>query len=292
MDNYNKGIRQIMNSQIFTQTAAISQNQIFINAILITYGIMATITIPLTYASVKGWFPEFKINKKKTKLMLIPIIKNVLFNELFITVPSLWLVSNYVSCEYNGRINIIFQIIVMMLITETWFYHIHKIFHSNKFLYKNVHKYHHRWHNPVALSATDSHPIEHAFANILALSLGIITVNCNVILFWIMVGFSTVNSSIVHSGYYFPLMSCPMDHDHHHSKNKNKYYGMIGIFDKIYGTNVLNMKDTMSKENPWNKLKFITTKLGIPLQYMKYITIQNILTCYILFGRFDHYSVI
>jgi len=253
---------------------------------LITYSIMFAVTIPLTYASIKDWFPNFKINKKKTEIKLNQIIKNVLFNEIFITIPALWLVSGYVSCEYNGKIDIIFQLIIMILVAETWFYHVHKIFHSNKYLYKWIHKYHHQWHNPIALSATDSHPIEHAFANTLSLSLGIIIVRCNVILFWMMVGFSTINSSIVHSGYYFPLMSCPMDHDYHHSKNKNKYYGMIGIFDKIYGTNIDNMKSYITRENPWNKIPYVK-KIGINTEFMRYITIKNILIIYILFGKFN-----
>merc|ERR1719491_2787511 len=47
-----------------------------------------------------------------------------------------------------------------LLMTEVWFYHVHRLLHENKRLYGMIHKKHHTWTAPVAIVSTFAHPVE------------------------------------------------------------------------------------------------------------------------------------
>ena len=45
-------------------------------------------------------------------------------------------------------------------VLDTWQYFLHRAFHTNKWLYKNFHSWHHRLYVPYSFGALYNHPIE------------------------------------------------------------------------------------------------------------------------------------
>ncbi|PPQ94640.1 hypothetical protein CVT25_009371 [Psilocybe cyanescens] len=55
------------------------------------------------------------------------------------------------------------QFVTAMFIIDTWQYFLHRLMHSNKFLYKQFHSWHHRLYVPYAFGSLYNHPVEGFF---------------------------------------------------------------------------------------------------------------------------------
>lgn len=110
------------------------------------------------------------------------------------------------------------------------FYILHRIFHT-PFLYKWIHKYHHRYKAPIAISAVDTHPIEHITVNLGSFYIASYVIHPHFIsafAFAIMAHLSTMSS---HSGYKYLTQR---DHDDHHRLTRYNY-GLY-FMDRLLGT--------------------------------------------------------
>lgn len=123
------------------------------------------------------------------------------------------------SFDINYRVptlgTIIYHMLVFILIQETTFYYLHRMLHYGKF-YRYVHKIHHHWQAPIAISALHCHPFEHFLANLLPVLIGPVLMGshrCTIAIWLIIVHIVTLND---HSGYHFPMMPSPEFHDYHH----------------------------------------------------------------------------
>lgn len=63
------------------------------------------------------------------------------------------------------------HLIGCIIVVEIGFYYTHRLLH-HPYLYKQIHKKHHTWISPVAISAAYCHPIEHLASNMLPVVLG------------------------------------------------------------------------------------------------------------------------
>ena len=54
----------------------------------------------------------------------------------------------------------IVQFLGAMFIFDTWQYFLHRLMHVNKFLYKQIHSWHHRLYVPYAFGSLYNHPLE------------------------------------------------------------------------------------------------------------------------------------
>ncbi|KXN81519.1 Sphingolipid C4-hydroxylase SUR2 [Leucoagaricus sp. SymC.cos] len=54
----------------------------------------------------------------------------------------------------------IFQFFAAMFFIDTWQYFLHRAMHTNKFLYKSFHSWHHRLYVPYAFGSLYNHPVE------------------------------------------------------------------------------------------------------------------------------------
>lgn len=93
-----------------------------------------------------------------------------------------------------------------------------------------IHKIHHRWTVPIAISATYAHPLEHLFSNILPILFAahLAGLGQEAARLWFI--FALVNTLVAHCGYKFRNL-----HDKHHT-DFNCNYGVIGIMDYLIGT--------------------------------------------------------
>ena len=88
---------------------------------------------------------------------------------------------------------------------DTWQYFLHRLFHTNQFLYRNFHSVHHRLYVPYAFGALYNHWFEGLLLDTLgaaiAHTLSRMTVRQGILLFT----FSTLKTVDDHCGYSFPF---------------------------------------------------------------------------------------
>lgn len=119
-----------------------------------------------------------------------------------------------------------------LLMTEVWFYHVHRLFHENKWLYAKVHKQHHTWTAPVALVSTYANPIEHVGNNLISLFWGPYLCGAHPLTTLAYTLVFAVGAYGHHSGYWSDDLGM---HDLHH-ETFNVNYGNAHVLDYFYGT--------------------------------------------------------
>jgi len=90
------------------------------------------------------------------------------------------------------------QILLAMVVLDTWQYFLHRGMHINKFLYKHIHSVHHRLYVPYAFGALYNHPLE----GFLLDSLGA------------MLSEAIAHLSIRQAAFFFALSTCKTVDDH------------------------------------------------------------------------------
>ncbi|XP_017489084.1 PREDICTED: fatty acid hydroxylase domain-containing protein 2-like [Rhagoletis zephyria] len=145
-----------------------------------------------------------------------------------------------------GRL--VVDLVAFNLLREASLYYIHRGFHHPA-VYQYVHKVHHQWQTPVALTAIYCHPVEHLGQNLLPVLLGPAVMGSHNLVAYLWIGYVIFESVYLHCGYQLP--GCPISpvfHDFHHLKF-NVNYGVFGLFDWLHGT------DKAFRESPFYRLQ-------------------------------------
>uniref|UniRef100_A0A336LFN8 CSON010488 protein n=1 Tax=Culicoides sonorensis TaxID=179676 RepID=A0A336LFN8_CULSO len=121
------------------------------------------------------------------------------------------------------------------LIREVLFYYLHRLSH-HRLLYKHIHKKHHRWTAPIALSAEFCTPWEHILTNIIPTILGPFVISSHYLTIFVWFVHVMLSTLQKHSGYDIPWYYDSIRHNYHH-ENFTTNYGLIGLMDWLHGTN-------------------------------------------------------
>jgi methylsterol monooxygenase len=209
-----------------------------------TINLYWVISIVFTFLEYIGpkWYMKYKIQKNSKKITwkrIKQMIKTNLFNQIVVT--PIFLILWYKLLEWRGLDSIeptIFTIlthfIVMFLISEFLFYHIHYIFHKPYF-FKHIHKIHHDELNSIALSSYNHHFIEHLLSGLFTMYAGHFVMGSHIKVFKYWLFGVTIVTILFHCGVHLPLIIPNEFHDYHHLKY-NQCYGVFGLFDYLYGT--------------------------------------------------------
>ena len=136
----------------------------------------------------------------------------------------------------------VFNMAIHAVVVDTVFYFTHRLIHY-PYLYKRIHKIHHRFKAPVSVASMYAHPIEFVFGNLAGVILGPAITNCHPMTtaFWICLALFTTGGS--HSGYKFLGAK---SHDHHH-QYFDCNFGVGGVWDSVFSTDYESWKAAREK---------------------------------------------
>lgn len=122
-------------------------------------------------------------------------------------------------------------LLVCAVYIDVHFYWTHRWLHA-PYMYKQVHKLHHRFKAPQAIAAVYAHPFEFIFGNMAGIALGPMFTNAHPYTCWLWYAICLVSTCGSHSGYQF-LQSTKHD-DHHKFFNWN--FGVGPLCDNLFGS--------------------------------------------------------
>lgn len=144
--------------------------------------------------------------------------------------------------------NFAWQFAMFMIVDDVYFYWFHRIAHENKFMYKKIHRIHHRAFNPIPLEYLYVHPLEWMGGTVgiaaTAVFIGFTMGEINVWPFWAFAVVRNLHELEIHSGLksligqYIPLYGTTEHHDLHHAKLKGNYASTFSFWDKVFKTDL------------------------------------------------------
>jgi len=186
-------------------------------------------------------FDLFVVSSTLIETITHVFIKNMFYNhkeDLHITNDLIYFV--FVSFSFE----IVFD-----------FFHFinHFIFHKNSYLYKNIHKMHHKFKYPSSITTFYQHQIDLLFTNSLPtiLSLYFMPIKPTYFQYILILTYKTFIEISGHSGKIIKSTSFPQfiwlprilgiqlsveEHDLHHSLNNCNYSKRFSLWDKLFGT--------------------------------------------------------
>ena len=139
------------------------------------------------------------------------------------------------------------EIFYIVFMTDVLFYFLHRLMHT-KYFYKNLHKFHHTYKEPFALTNHYVHPLELLLFMIPPM-IPPILLGSHITVMWCSIIILNWNGLLIHSGYNFNFLSikfkyknynfefpCIKEHDYHHKYFNYNFASTFPFMDQIMGT--------------------------------------------------------
>lgn len=124
-------------------------------------GIFVLMDLTLSPQSLRKYKVQPHTNDPVDKNILKDAVKTILFNQFFIGIPLAY-IGYYLKKlkgfpenfrEVPSFERVLLDLAVCILVDEIGFYYSHRLCHHS-FFYKHIHKQHHEWQSPIAITAT------------------------------------------------------------------------------------------------------------------------------------------
>ncbi len=205
-------------------------------------------------ASIHFKFLEkYKIQKRKIKsITFYKRLPLIFFNIFLLIVTScmglyFFLDTIILDTSFNSIIKILFQLFVIFVIDDIYFYFLHLFMHKNKFILKKIHSIHHRAISPVALEYMYVHPLEW-LSGYIGPFLGMFILSLmgpvNIFAFWLYQIIRNIHELDVHSGFkskiskWIPYWGETEHHDKHHELLNGNYATTFTFWDDFFNTKI------------------------------------------------------
>lgn len=182
---------------------------------------------------------HYNLSRFKKHLPLILI--NLLIMCLLFPIGII-MISDSIIVPYESIYTLFFQIIIILIVDDFYFYWFHRLMHKNKFLFKNIHIIHHKASNPFPADYLYEHPLEWIlglFGPFIAfLVLGEVYFETIVLYLIVRVLHELdIHSGIKSSSYrYFPFAGINEYHALHHKHHVKHFSSLFSFWDIIFNT--------------------------------------------------------
>jgi len=201
------------------------------------------------YLEHTGHYVNYKINPKATdaqdyKKCALNLILNFCLVIPFMNIagwPALQSLGYHWSQEFPSLTTFVLHFIASMFLEDLVHYFLHRFLHI-KALYPYVHKVHHEYSVPFALSGTCAHPIETAILGLATFSPVLIVKDYHMFTFYMWILYRSFDANIEHCGYdltrnlHLPYYGGTRFHDKHHTSFNFNFASRFTYLDKLMGT--------------------------------------------------------
>ncbi|MBA0613307.1 hypothetical protein Godav_013766 [Gossypium davidsonii] len=204
-----------------------------------------------------GSFENYRLHSKsdeeeKNLVSKLTVVKGVLFQQLLQAAVAILLFTatgghaGASSRQPSSFIVLASQFVTAMLVMDTWQYFLHRYFHENKFLYRQLHSRHHRLVVPYAFGALYNHPLEGLLLDTVGGALSFMLSGMSPRTSIYFFSFATIKTVDDHCGLMLPgnplhifFRNNSAYHDVHHQLYGSKYnfsQPFFVMWDRILGT--------------------------------------------------------
>ena len=192
-------------------------------------------------------FAKYKIQNKDISFdVLKSRIPIVLFNVIILmilTTIGLFYFKSYYITNYSSIYIELGKLICVLLVDDIFFYFLHRTMHENKYIYKTIHKIHHRANTPIPIDYIYVHPLEW-LSGFIGPFIGMLLLNgISIYTFWLYLIIRNMHELHIHSGLktsfiskIIPFYGPNEHHDLHHAKRDGNYASTFVLWDKIFKT--------------------------------------------------------
>jgi sphinganine C4-monooxygenase len=217
---------------------------------VLAYWIYATLLYMLELSDLK-FIRRYKIDPPQrpgNKVSVGHVISRVAFQHLVqmvMAVGLVWAVPRNLDQEMEDLGTFLIKFMVGAFIVDTYQYWMHRLFHRNKFLYRNFHAVHHEVTAPYAFAALYNHPIEGLLMDTVSGGLPILILDMHPWTATLFTSFATMKTVHDHCGYVLPwdpwhwCFATAAYHDIHHWGRGIRYnfsQPFFTIWDEFGGT--------------------------------------------------------
>ena len=185
---------------------------------------------------------DYSTLKKRLPLILFNISVLMLFNYIGIRY------FDYIFLkDYNSIIICLFEVLFVLIIDDFFFYVLHRGMHESKYIYKKIHKIHHRANVPIPFEYIYVHPLEW-MSGMIGPFLGMCFIGGIAFQsYCIYLIVRNVHEIHIHSGIktsvifnILPFYGNNEHHDIHHAKRYGNYASTFTVWDFLFNTKLEN----------------------------------------------------